>query len=83
MKTQSLGPMNSSFGTGETNALGKIWLVTTHFFLLGMFTPKNLGKMIANFDGCIFFKGVGEKPPNREDVLFFVGVSRIPKFCFS
>ena len=26
--------------------------------------PENWGRLDSHFDVCIFFKGVGEKPPN-------------------
>ena len=35
--------------------------------MFGIFTPKAWGFMIQ-FDFCIFFKGVGEKPPTSDDL---------------
>jgi len=39
------------------------WVVATHMFFY--VHPETWGRFSSHFEGCIFFKWVGEKPPTR------------------
>ena len=52
-----------SFPITNDHEFSRRWWQLNIFF--GICHPEKLGKISSHFEGCIFFKGLGEKPPTR------------------